>query len=154
MVLAVLGGVLVAAGWVSDGTAAVGTSPRTGMELATPMLSARRVPDLATALVAAQALLTDAPVLTAMRQAAQDFTIGHRGSAERTAAAVGIRPREATRAGPAQPREHRAQHREPTCVQLVERLAGRERELGGRPRRASVQRRPREPPGFGWLHRR
>ncbi len=46
LVLAVLGGVLVAAGWVSDGTAAVGTSPRTGMELATPMLSARRVPDL------------------------------------------------------------------------------------------------------------
>ncbi len=46
LVLAVVGGVLVAAGWASDGTSEVATSERTGLELATPMLSARRVPDL------------------------------------------------------------------------------------------------------------
>ena len=46
LALAVLGGVLVAAGWVTDGTSEVAASQRTGLELATPMLSARRVPDL------------------------------------------------------------------------------------------------------------
>ncbi|MFT3776985.1 MAG: 3-deoxy-D-manno-octulosonic acid transferase [Ottowia sp.] len=50
--------------------------------------AARRVPDLAAALAAAQALLADAPALAAMRQAALDFAAGHRGAAGRTAAAA------------------------------------------------------------------
>jgi 3-deoxy-D-manno-octulosonic-acid transferase len=50
--------------------------------------AARRVPDLAAALAAAQALLADAPALAAMRRAALDFAQAHQGAAARTAAAV------------------------------------------------------------------
>jgi len=50
--------------------------------------AARRVPDLAAALAAAQALLADAPALAAMRRAALDFARAHQGAAARTAAAV------------------------------------------------------------------
>jgi 3-deoxy-D-manno-octulosonic-acid transferase len=50
--------------------------------------AARRVPDLAAALTAAQALLADAPALAAMRRAALDFAQARQGAAARTAAAV------------------------------------------------------------------
>ena len=57
-------------------------------ELAQAAGAARRVADLAAALAAAHALLADAPVLAAMRRAAQDFARAHRGAAERTAEAL------------------------------------------------------------------
>ena len=50
--------------------------------------AARRVPDLAAGLAAAQALLADAPALAAMRQRALDFAQAHRGAAARTAQAL------------------------------------------------------------------
>lgn len=46
VVLALAGASLVAVGYTSDGTPAVAAATRTGNELATPMLSARRVPQL------------------------------------------------------------------------------------------------------------
>ncbi|MEZ5372216.1 MAG: D-alanyl-D-alanine carboxypeptidase [Microthrixaceae bacterium] len=46
VVLALVGGALVAVGYTSDGTPEVAASTRSGNELATPMLSARRVPQL------------------------------------------------------------------------------------------------------------
>lgn len=46
LVLALTGAVLVAVGYSADGTPEMASAERTGYELATPMLSARRVPQL------------------------------------------------------------------------------------------------------------